>query len=164
MKKFIFAALFGILFFSCTPPNNDKANVELIERYVQAVQDVDIETMAGILDDNYVGLGPSMNDSIGKEMVLANWKNLGENYYESVVYKKSRMSTTDITYGDNQGEWVSNWALMSVVFKEDHQSVTIWANSVYQIKNNKIFKSYTFYNEADALEQLGYVYTYSGIK
>ena len=95
-------------------------------------------------------------------MVLANWENLGNNHYESVIYKRSRMATVDITYGDNQGEWVSNWALMSAVFKEDHKSVTIWSNSVYQIKNDKIVKSYTFYNEADALEQLGFIFTHPG--
>jgi ketosteroid isomerase-like protein len=162
MKKLILTALIVPLFFSCTTPNNDKANIELIERYVQAVQDVDIEAMEAILDDDYVGLGPSMNDSIGKEMVLANWENLGNNHYESVIYTKSRMSTLDITYGDNQGEWVSNWAVMSAVFKDDHKSVTIWANSVYQIINNKIVKSYTFYNEADALEQLGFIFTHPG--
>jgi hypothetical protein len=32
------------------------------------------------------------------------------------------------------------------------------ANTIYQIKDNKIVKSYTFYNEADVLEQLGYVF------
>ena len=66
MKKLILTALIVPLFFSCTPPNNDKANVELIERYVQAVQDVNIEAMEAILDDDYVGMGPSINDSIGK--------------------------------------------------------------------------------------------------
>ena len=162
MKKIILTLFLFPLFFSCTAPNNDKANIELIERYVQAVQDVDIATMKSILDDDYLGLGPSMNDSIGKQMVLANWEALGNDYYESLIYKKSRMATTEITYGDNQGEWVSNWAVMSAVFKADHQSVTIWANSVYQIKNNKIVKSFTFYNEADALEQLGYVFTHPG--
>jgi hypothetical protein len=162
MKKIILTLFLVPLFFSCTAPNNDKANIELIERYVQAVQDVDIATMKSILDDDYVGLGPSINDSIGKQMVLANWEALGNDYYESLIYKKSRMVTTEITYGDNQGEWVSNWAVMSAVFKADHQSVTIWANSVYQIKNNKIVKSFTFYNEADALEQLGYVFTHPG--
>jgi predicted ester cyclase len=35
------------------------------------------------------------------------------------------------------------------------KSVTIWANTIYQIKNNKIIKSYSFYNEADVYEQLG---------
>ena len=162
MKKLILTLMLVALFFSCTTPNNDKANIELIERYVQAVQDVDIAAMESILDDDYVGLGPSINDSVGKQMVLANWEALGTDYYESLIYTKSRMATLDITYGDNQGEWVSNWAVMSAVFKADHQSITIWANSVYQVKNNKIIKSYTFYNEADGLEQLGFVFTHPG--
>ena len=162
MKKLILTLVLVPLFFSCTSPNNDKANVELIERYVQAVQDVDIAAMEAILDDGYVGLGPSINDSVGKQMVLANWEALGADYYESLTYTKSRMATLNIDYGDNQGEWVSNWAVMSAIFKADHQSITIWANSVYQIKNNKIVKSYTFYNEADGLEQLGFIFTHPG--
>jgi hypothetical protein len=34
--------------------------------------------------------------------------------------------------------------------------VNIWANTNYLIENGKIIRSITFYNEADALRQLGY--------
>jgi hypothetical protein len=44
------------------------------------------------------------------------------------------------------------------VYKKDQKEVTVWTNTVYKIENNKITKSFTFYNEADVLEQLGYVF------
>jgi hypothetical protein len=33
---------------------------------------------------------------------------------------------------------------------------TIWANTNYLVKNGKIVRSLTFYNEADVLRQIGY--------
>lgn len=58
--------------------------------------------------------------------------------------------------GKNKGEWVANWAELNIVYKNKMGSVTIWANSNYMVENGKILRSITFYNEADALRQLGY--------
>ena len=48
--------------------------------------------------------------------------------------------------------------IIKITYKDDRGAVTIWANTIYQIENEKIVKSFTFYNEADALRQLGYVF------
>lgn len=163
MKKFIFVLIFTPFLLSCSlNENSEKMNVDLVEKYVQAVEDADIDTMESLLSEEYLGLGPSMNDSIGKSLLLENWKFLSETYYESLVYKRSRNASVIIDSGDNKGEWVSNWSELTVVFKLDHQSVTIWSNTVYKIENDKIVRSFTFYNEADALEQLGYVFVHPG--
>ena len=61
-----------------------------------------------------------------------------------------------IPEGDNKGEWVANWAELHIVYKNDRGAITIWANTNYLIEDGKIAKSITFYNEADALRQLGY--------
>ena len=58
----------------------------------------------------------------------------------------------------SQGEWVSNWAELDITYKNGQGEVTIWANAIYLIENGKIVKSITFYNEADALRQMGYVF------
>jgi len=110
------------------------------------------------LDENYMGLGPSYGDSIGKSQAIENWKGNIEDLYESIKYNKSRNIAITIATGDNQGDWVSNWGELDIHYKDGKGSVTIWANSIYQIENGKIIKSYTFYNEADALKQLGYVF------
>jgi len=159
MKKIILILLVAATLFSCS--NNDKKiaeNTALIEKYIKAVENLDFETVESLLDENYLGLGPSVGDSIGKEMAIANWKENSQKLYESIKYAKSRNIGVVVSTGDNQGEWVSNWAELKITYKKDKKNVTIWANTIYQVLDNKIVKSYTFYNEADALEQLGYVF------
>ena len=78
--------------------------------------------------------------------------------HKSINYKKSKTASVLIRNGDKQEEWVSNWAELYIEYKEDGEAVTIWANTNYLIENSKIIKSYTFYNEADAMRQLGYIY------
>ena len=159
MKNIILALLVMTIMVGCSNSNeNAENNIALIEKYIQAVEDLDFTAMETILSDDYVGLGPSINDSIGKRDAVNNWKQNVENLYESISYNRSRVLAITITSGDNQGDWISNWAELNIVYKADKKSVTIWANTVYQIENNKIVKSYTFYNEADVLEQLGYVF------
>ena len=159
MKNIILALLVMTIMVGCSNSNeNAENNIALIEKYIQAVEDLDFTAMETVLSDDYVGLGPSINDSIGKRDAVDNWKQNVENLYESISYNRSRVLAITITSGDNQGDWISNWAELNIVYKADKKSVTIWANTVYQIENNKIIKSYTFYNEADALEQLGYVF------
>jgi hypothetical protein len=159
MKKIILILLVLTMMYSCeTTDNKADSNTALIEKYIQAVEDLDFTAMDSMLDDNYVGLGPSINDSIRKKEAVTSWKNNVENLYESVTYNKSKNIAVIISTGENKGEWVSNWAELNIVYKSNKKSITIMANTIYQIKDNKIIKSYSFYNEADALKQLGYVF------
>ncbi len=158
MKNIILILLFVTALISCTTNNNNEKNTDLIEKYVQAVEELDYKTMEAMLAENYIGYGPSVNDSIGKAQVLRNWKQNIENLYESIEYNKSRNIAVYIDRGENQGEWVSNWAELKIVYKKDIKEVVIWANTIYKIDHGKIVMSYAFYNEADVLEQLGYVF------
>jgi len=133
-------------------------NIAVVEKYIQAVEAKDYETMKSLLDDGYLGLGPSIYDSIGKEAALVNWQDNIENLYQSIEYERSQNAAVTITSGDNQGEWVSNWAQLKITYKNKRGTVVIWANTNYKIENGKVVKSFTFYNEADALRQLGYVF------
>jgi len=158
MKKIIFFILLAIVLGSCSPiEDKSEKNIAVIERYVQAVENLDFEIMRDMLDDSYVGLGPSYGDSIDKTGTIVNWKFNVENLYKSIKYSKSKSIAITIESGENKGEWVSNWAELTIVYKSD-EDVTILANTIYQLKNEKIVKSFTFYNEADVFEQLGMVF------
>ena len=63
--KLVLTLLISSLVFGCnmTGANQDK-NLRLIEKYVQAVENLDYETMASCLAEDYIGIGPSHNDSI----------------------------------------------------------------------------------------------------
>ena len=159
MKKLLYLTLLLPLTMGCSSiGDNSEKNLALVEKYIAGVENMDYDVMESILADDYLGLGPSIGDSIGKAQVIENWKLNVETLYEKIEYQRSRNTTVTVTTGDNQGEWVSNWAELYIEYKDDRGAVTIWANSIYEIENMQIVKSYTFYNEADALRQLGYVF------
>lgn len=163
MKKILFLLLISFAIFSCAYKDTKaEDNTALIEKYVKAVENLEFKTMEDLLDDTYVGFGPSYGDSIGKAGVVENWKFNVENLYESIKYNKSRNIAMTIPDGDNMGQWVSNWAELNIKYKNG-QEATIWANTVYQIVDNKIVKSFSFYNEADVYEQLDYIFVKSEI-
>ena len=158
MKNLILFAVISICLFACTPPadNKQSENIDLVKSYVKSVEDLNFEGMGKFLDDNYIGMGPSYGDTIRKKEAIENWKENVASLYEKIHYNRSRFVAVTIPDGDNKGEWVANWAELNIVYKNNKGSVTIWANSTYQVENGKILKSFTFYNEADALRQLGY--------
>ena len=158
MKILLLTVVTTVVLYSCSTDRSDKKNIEIVEKYISAVENLDFNTMASLLDDNYVGYGPSYGDSITKIQAVSSWKQHIETIYQSIKYNKSRNAAVTIPNGPDAGEWVSNWGELHIVYKDNRGEVTIWANSVYKIKNGKIIKSYTFYNEADALTQLGYIF------
>ena len=159
LKSISFMFLCIFLAASCSQKNKvEENNVATIQKYIDAVEAMDYGTMESLLDDNYVGYGPSYGDSINKEQAVIGWKKSVETLYESIDYNKSRIIAVSVPDGENKGDWVSNWAELHIKYKEDSGDITVWANSVYKIENGKIVKSITFYNEADVLEQLGYVF------
>ncbi|WP_194776244.1 nuclear transport factor 2 family protein [Pararhodonellum marinum] len=156
MKNLIIIVAIAFASLACTSTeSNQKENIELVKKYVHAVENLDFEGMENMLDDDYIGVGPSYGDSIGKSDAVANWKYNVENLYEKIQYNRSRFAGVTIPDGESKGDWVANWAELSIVF-QDGDSVIIWANSNYLVENGKIKKSLTFYNEADVLRQLGY--------
>lgn len=159
LKSISFMLLFIFLVTNCSQNNKvEENNVAIIQKYIDAVEAMDYVTMESLLDDNYVGYGPSFGDSINKEQAVISWKKSVETLYESINYNKSRNIAVTVPDGENKGDWVSNWAELHIKYKEDTGDITVWANSVYKIENGKIIKSISFYNEADVLEQLGYVF------
>ena len=163
MKKFILLLAIFVIMLGCSDSDkNSESNIALVEKYIQAVEDLDSEGMDELLADDYMGYGPNYGSSINKEEAIKNWKEFSTTFYKSIDYEKSRNIAVTMPDGENKGEWVTNWAELTIVYKKDNAEVTLWANTLYQIENDKIIKSFTFYNEADALEQLGYVFIHPG--
>jgi hypothetical protein len=160
MKKLIIFFVISISLVACTSSSTneqkDKENLEIVSKYVKAVETMDFAAMENYLAGDYEGYGPSFGDTIYKKQAIENWKSNVENLYESIHYNREKMAPVTIADGNNKGEWVSFWAELKIIYKNDGGEVTIWANSDYLVENGKIKRSFTFYNEADALRQLGY--------
>lgn len=158
MKKIMFLVAMITCLIACTPKNdlNHAKNIDLVKAYVKAVEEMNFNAMKDYLADDYLGMGPSYGDSIRKTEAVENWKWNVKNLYEKIHYNRSRFASVTIPDGENRGEWVANWAELTIVYKNDMGSATIWANTNYLLKDGKIVKSITFYNEADVIKQLGY--------
>jgi len=133
-----------------------KENIAVIEKYIHAVETKDTQTMSDLLADNYIGYGPSFSDSTNKEQAIANWKDLAENLYDKIEYKRTVNIAAKVTDGPNPGNFVSDWASLKITYKDGRGPVHLNMNAIYRIENGKITLSRTFYNEADVLAQLGY--------
>jgi len=158
MKKLFYLTLLLPLMVSCgSIGNNSESNIAIVEKYIKAVESLDYNTMTLLLDDNYQGLGPSYNDSINKQQAIESWKYNVENLYEKIEYIREQHASILIKEGYNKGEWVSSWAELNITYKSG-ETVVIWSNTAYRVENSKIVKSFTFYNEADALRQLGFIF------
>lgn len=159
MKNICYFSLLLVFLISCSGADtNAKKNETLIEDYVNAVQNLDYDLMRTYLSEDYMGYGPSMNDSISRDAAVSSWKENVSKLYEKIDYKQSRVIGVSVKDGDNKGDWVSNWAELEITYKEGGEKIKIMTNTIYMIEGDKISKSYTFYNEADALKQLGYVF------
>ena len=158
-KLLLYSGILLFFLFSCNSANqNAEKNIAIVDGYVNAVQQLDYDLMDTFLSEDYMGFGPSVMDSINKTDAVKQWKSNVDMIYEKIEYKESRSIAVSVPDGDNQGEWVSNWAELEIKFKGNGEQVTIMANTVYKIEDDKISRSYTFYNEADALQQMGYIF------
>jgi len=160
MKQLILFAAIVISVFSCTSPNDQRSseNLAIAKRYMNAVETNNVEAMDSLLADNYVGYGPSVGDSINKADAIASFKDNAANLYEYIKYTRYQNIAVTVTKKDeaDPGDWVSNWANLTIKYKDGRGPVNIWVNATYKIENGKIVRSITFYNEADVLRQLGY--------
>ena len=156
MKRLLLVLMIPIV-FACGSKNHD-ANIAVVKQYVEAVENLDYAAMETLLANNYQGYGPSAGDTISREAAIENWKMNVDDLYQKIEYTRSQFAGVTIADGPNRGDWVANWAELNIEYKNGGDKVTVWANSNYKVENGKIVRSITFYNEADVLRQLGYVF------
>jgi ketosteroid isomerase-like protein len=159
MKKLIFLSALLIGLLSCSSADKrESENLAVAQKYMEAVQNMDAATMESLLADNYIGYGPSVGDSVTKEVAVWNFKYNAENLYESFEYTRHKEIAVTVKEGEAAGDWVLNWAYLTIKYKDGRGPINLWVNIVYRFENGKIVHSRTFYNEADALRQLGYTF------
>lgn len=160
MKQVILFLSISLTLYACSSSDESKKrdNLAIAAKYVEAVETNNPAVMDSLLADSYMGYGPSVGDSTNKADAIANWKFNAENLYESVKYTRHQSVAVTVTEGDPAalGDWVTNWAYLTIKYKDGRGTANVWVNAVYKIENGKIVRSRTFYNEADVLKQLGY--------
>jgi ketosteroid isomerase-like protein len=158
MRRFLVFSFLCISAIACSSKQEEieRENIAIIERYIQAVQSKDTETMSELLADDYIGYGPSYFDSTNKEQAIASWKDVAENLYDKIEYTRTVNIAEKVTEGPNQGDFVSDWATLKITYLDGRGPVFLTINAVYRLEDGKINLSRSFYNEADVMRQLGY--------
>src|SRR4051812_7179794 len=107
-----------ILFLESCSNSSDKGvntdNIAVIERYAQAVENKNVDSMSALLADDYIGYGPSITDSINKADAIANWKNLVANLYNTIEFTRTVHLAAKVTEGPRPGDYVSSWSSMRI--------------------------------------------------
>jgi hypothetical protein len=158
MKQLVLFIAISISLLSCTSSAGKKESESLAiaKKYMEAVETKNAAIMDSLLADNYMGYGPSVGDSTNKEDAIKSWKYNAENLYETIEYTRHKELAVTVNEGEAIGDWVLNWAYLTIKYKDGRGPVNVWVNAAYRIENGKIVHSRTFYNEADVLRQLGY--------
>jgi hypothetical protein len=170
MKKLFFVATLCIVIAACTKPappppapvidsvgENNKA---LIARYTDVAVKGDTTTMSSFLTDNFKGFGPGLNDSTDHAIEISNWARSWRNEFSSIDFKRAgSIAFTNPADGNYPGDWVADWAVITVNYKDGKKPVTFWWHGVFRIKDGKIELSRTFYNVNDFFTQQGFTVT-----
>lgn len=158
MKPLLLLVAIICSLFACTSDGSkrERENMAIAEKYMEAVETKNVATMDSLLAENYMGYGPSVGDSTNKQEALKSWKDNAANLYESIEYTRHKELAVTVNEGEAQGDWVLNWAYLTIKYKDGRGPVNLWVNAVYRIEKGKIVHSRTFYNEADVLRQLGF--------
>jgi hypothetical protein len=158
MKQLMSLITTGMILLSSMSCKTNKENESLAvaKKYMEAVETNSPATMDSLLADNYMGYGPSAGDSTNKKDALESWKYNAANLYESYKYTRHKELAVTVREGEALGDWVLNWAYLTIKYKDGRGPINLWVNAVYRIEDGKIVQSRTFYNEADALRQLGF--------
>jgi hypothetical protein len=158
MKKTIILVFILTSFLSCKVNSEDTEakNLSIAKKYMDAVENMNVSMMDSLLSENYIGYGPSIGDSVNKKDALDLFKRNAATLYESFSYTRHKDLAVTVKEGETKGDWVLNWAYLTIKYKDGRGPVNLWVNAVYRIEGDKIVHSRTFYNEADVLRQLGY--------
>jgi hypothetical protein len=81
---------------------------------------------------------------------------VAENLYDKIEYTRTINIAATVKEGRHPGNFVSDWASIKITYKDGQGPIFLHMNAIYRIQDGKINMSRTFYNEADALRQLGY--------
>lgn len=160
MQKLFYVAIIGLL-VSCgqreDTPIGEK-NKEIVYSYIDASITRDYETMEELLAEHFISAGPGLKDSATKVDHLANWKSRWTNDFESIDYKRAGTVTKTITVGPYIGDWVADWALVTVTYKNGLPPVTFWLNVVFRVRDGKIERSRSYYDSGDVMAQQGFTF------
>ena len=135
---------------------NEEANMALAKEYMAATLAADGDKMSSLVNDGFMGYGPSATDSTNIAGAIATWE-ATKNARSDQSMGLAAMTALTVNEGNLKGDWVHAWGVYTAVDKETQQSYRVPWHSAIFIENNKISKSWGFYDRLAPSLQFGQV-------
>lgn len=169
MKKLFIPAILLFIAAACNQPAPPAApvvdtvgesNKVIVKQYTDAVVKGDTVAMASFLADNFRAYGPGSNDSTNLENHLKIWKKSWREEFASIDFQSAGLIAFNVPAdGKYPGDWVADWALISITYKNGNKPFKFWWHGVYRMKDAKIELNRAFYNVNDFFTQQGFKVT-----
>jgi limonene-1,2-epoxide hydrolase len=163
-NSLILIASIIVTFWSCTaresenvdvadlPPEGEE-QIQLVDNYIDALLHKDFLTMESLLSEEYIGIGPAVNDSTDRAQTLESWKTNWDILYTSIDFDRKHKL---FTKSADDLDWVCEWAVITLNYIDGRESVTFWWNGVFRVTENKIDVSIVFFDSGDIMAQQGF--------
>jgi limonene-1,2-epoxide hydrolase len=159
-----------VAFWSCTVPESQNADVaelpsegeeqiQLVDNYIDALLNKDFSTMESLLSEDYMGIGPAINDSSDRAQTLESWKTNWDSLYTSIDFDRKHKL---FTKSADDLDWVCEWAVITLNYIDGSESVTFWWNGVFRVTEGKIDVSILFFDTGDIMAQQGFEFVPPG--
>jgi len=131
---------------------NAEADMKVVSDFVNACVNEDTIKAKSLLDANYLGFGPSINDSATALEEINAWK---ENYKIHSARKVSFITQTyRVLVGDRKGDWVSLMGDYSCTLNEKKMKMPFQLTA--RLLDGKIVGAITYWDKKYLSETLGY--------
>ena len=162
MKKLIFPVIFLAGLTSCSKRVDTvgEQNKKLVHEYSGAIVQGDTSNLEAYLSEDYRSSGPAMKDSSNRQQQVDSWKKNWRDAWASVIYDRQAMVAFTILPGEKHpGDWVADWANITVKFKNGTPPATFFYHAVSRVKEGKIDRVIVHYDVNDILVQQGFTIT-----
>ncbi|MGL1885245.1 MAG: nuclear transport factor 2 family protein [Reichenbachiella sp.] len=157
MKYSFLLLILSLFFYQCkTTKTLERNHVEVVEAYIAAIENKDFDTMDSLTTDQFYSVGPSLGDTIQKDEMLRNWRVNSKTTIEQINFRESRVSLLAMPSRSEYGDWVGEWSIAKIKYKNGNDPVKLFINSNYLVVGGKISRALILYNQADMYNQLGY--------
>jgi len=180
MKKLILLGLATMLIISCKnqEENNDNPTtstdsneimttlefensetaLQLVQNYVQALQEGNVDKMTAQLGDNAMvyGLGGAL-DSLNVEQHKVYFTTSTSDFTHSL--SQDLYLPVKVENNWNEGEWVLSWGVNTITNKESSNSFPVPYHTVSRVENGKIVEMRYFYDMLNVIANQGFTIT-----
>ena len=166
MKKLFIPAMLLLTAVACNQPaapvvdTVGENNKVIVQKYSDAIVKGDTASLELYLADNYKGYGPGLTDSTDRAKEVSEWKRTWREEFASVDFDRAgTIAFTVPADGKFPGDWVADWALITVTYKNGNKPFKFWWHAVSRVKDGKIEVSRSFFNQNDYFTQRDFTVT-----